>query len=102
MTGRLAHGCLSAAIDGRAETYETWGEPRIGTQARRHGGFLLIVTHIVHPAELDPEGLHRASASPLTLTGWVQLDSGIARRRDRRLLSGLRGPGCPREDQRAK
>jgi hypothetical protein len=69
VTGRLADGCLSVAIDGRAETYETWAEPQIGAQARRHRGFLLIVTHAVHPAQLDPEGLDRALASPLTLTG---------------------------------
>jgi hypothetical protein len=38
VTGRLAHGCLSAAITGRAETYETWAEPEIGAQARRGAG----------------------------------------------------------------
>jgi len=76
VTGRQAHGCLSAVINGRPETYETWAEPQIGAQARRYGGFLLIVTHAIHPAQLDPEGLDRTLASPLTLTGWAQLDSG--------------------------
>jgi hypothetical protein len=91
VTGRQAHGCLSAVINGRPETYATWAEPQIGAQARRYGGFLLIVTHAVHPAQLDPEGLDRALASPLTLTGWAQLDSG---RRTPWLLRGLRGPGA--------
>jgi hypothetical protein len=76
VTGRLAHGCLGAAITGRAETYETWAEPEIGAHARRDGGFLLIVTHAVHPAQLTPEGLDRALASPVTLAGWAPLDSG--------------------------
>jgi hypothetical protein len=79
VTGRLADGCLSAAIDGQAETSGTWAEPQIGAQARRHGGFLLIVTHTVHPARLTPEGLDRALASPLTLVCWAQLDSGTTR-----------------------
>jgi hypothetical protein len=81
VTGRLADGCLSAAIAGRAETYETWAEPEIGAQACQHGGFLLIVTHAVHPAQLTPEGLDQALASPVTLVGWAQLDSGAARPR---------------------
>jgi hypothetical protein len=79
VTGRLADGCLSAAIDGQAETYETWAEPQIGAQACRHGGFLLIVTHAVHPAQLTPEGLDWALASPLTLAGWAKLGFGAAR-----------------------
>jgi hypothetical protein len=76
VTGRLACGCLSAAVTGRAETYETWAEPEIGAHASRHGGFLLIVTHAVHPAQLMPEALDRALSSPLTLVGWAELDSG--------------------------
>ena len=50
---------------------------------RRQGGFLLIVTHAVHPAQLTPEGLDLALASPVTLTGWAQLDPGTARCRYR-------------------
>jgi hypothetical protein len=79
VTGRLADGCLSVAIDGQTESYETWAEPQIGAHARRHGGFLLIVTHAVHPAQLTPEGLDRPQASPLTLAGRAQLGSGTAR-----------------------
>ena len=79
VTGRLADGCLSVAVDGQAETYETWAKPQIGGQARQHGGFLLIVTHAVHPAQLTPEGLDRALASPLTLAGWANLGSGTTR-----------------------
>jgi hypothetical protein len=83
VTGRLADGCLSAAIDGQAETYETWAEAQIGGQARRDGGFPLIVTHAVHPAQLTPEGLDRALASPLTLVGWATLGSGTVGWHDR-------------------
>jgi hypothetical protein len=79
VTGRLADGCLSVAVNGQTETYEKWAETQIGAQARRHGGFLLIVTHAVHPAQLTPEGLDRALASPLTSAGWAQMGSGTAR-----------------------
>jgi hypothetical protein len=81
VTGRLADGCLSVTIGARAETYETWAEPEIGAQARRHGGFLLVITHAAHPAQLTPEDLDRVLASPVTVVGWAQLDSGAAQPR---------------------
>lgn len=79
LTGRLADGCLSSGIAGRAETYQTWAEAEIRAHARRDGGFLLIVTHAAHPAQLTPDGLGQALASPLTLAGWVRLGLGTER-----------------------
>ena len=81
VTGRLADGCPSVIIGAWAETYETWVEPETGAQARRHGGFLLVVTHAAHPAQLTPEDLDRVLASPVTVVGWAQLDSGAAQPR---------------------
>jgi hypothetical protein len=71
LTGHLADGCLSTGIAGRTETYQTWAEAEIRAHARRDGGFLLIVTHAAHPAQLTPDGLDQALASPLTLAGWA-------------------------------
>jgi hypothetical protein len=79
LTGRLADGYLSTGIAGRAETYQTWAEAEIRAHARRDGGFLLIVTHAAHPAQLTPDGLDPALASPLTLAGWARLGLGTAR-----------------------
>jgi hypothetical protein len=79
LTGRLADGCLSTGIVGRTETCQTWAKAEIRAYARRDGGFLVIVTHAAHPAQLTPDGLDQALASPLTLADWVRLGLGIAR-----------------------
>jgi hypothetical protein len=95
LTGRLADGCLSTGIAGRTETYQTWAEAEIRAYARRDGGFLLIVTHAAPPpAQLTPDGLDQALASPLTLAGWA---GPRHRSRDRWLLRDLRRPGGQRE-----
>jgi hypothetical protein len=42
---------------------------------------VLVVTHGAHPAQLTPEDLDRVLASPVTVVGWAQLDSGAAQPR---------------------
>jgi|ERR1035438_5987513 hypothetical protein len=73
VAGGLTQTSLSAVIDGQAETYETQAEPQIRTLAHERDGFLLIVTHDAHPADLNAETLTRALASPMTVTGWAAL-----------------------------
>ena len=79
LTGRLADGCLSTGIADRAETYQTWAGAEIRAHARRDGGFLLIVTHAAHPAQLTPDGLDQAPGFAADLGGWARLGLGTAR-----------------------
>jgi hypothetical protein len=76
VTGYVTETSMSISIPSVLETYETWAEPEIRQAAHRRGGFLFIVTHAADPAQLNPDSLKRALASPLTLTGWAQVQSG--------------------------
>lgn len=76
LSGRVTQTSFSAAIDGLMETYETSAEPGIRAHAYELAGFLLVVTHTVNPAQLDPDGLEVAMTSPGTLLGWAELEPG--------------------------
>ncbi len=73
VAGHMTQTTLAASVEGRTEVYGCEAEPQIRAAAAELGGFLLIVTHAADPAQISPDEIMRALASPLTLVGWAEL-----------------------------